>query len=91
MFPVRSALSLGWAIAEVEARRIAQSLQQEIDTLASDKRVQTAQLYVEKPANAMAVTLAPVEFRIQMMQRCASRFPNQGLTLMALRASTVAP
>ena len=48
----------GRAIAEVEARHTAQSLQQEIDLLAADNRTQKERLRAEKLGKALAVALA---------------------------------
>lgn len=46
------------AVAEVEAGHIARSLQQEIDTLESESRVQKERLHAEKLGKALAVALA---------------------------------
>lgn len=48
----------GRAIAEVEARHTAQALQQKIDALAADNRVQKSSLRTERMGKALAVTLA---------------------------------
>lgn len=48
----------GRAIAEVEARHTAQALQQEIDSLAADNRIQKERLRAEKLRKALAVALA---------------------------------
>ena len=48
----------GRAIAEVEARHTAQILQQEIDALAAENRIQKERLHAEKLGTALAAALA---------------------------------
>ena len=63
----------GRAIAEVEARHTAQVLQQEVDTLAADNRVQQERLRAEKLGKALAAALALLAISLSAVLFFATR------------------